>query len=89
MWLLIVASAASILTSTAGALALGKGPSVGWSIVMFAGMGASYLSIGALVAYLYTTTGKLYPILAFVPVAMTVAALRAYKQSRTPSAPAK
>lgn len=81
--LLMIVSVFSMLTSTLGAVLLGRGPSVLWSAVMFAGMVVSYLAIGALVLNLYQTTGKLYPILALVPVAMTVAAFRAYKQSFT------
>lgn len=80
--LLMVASVIAMVTSTVGAVLLGKGPSTMWSVVMFAGVVASYLAIGALVAILYYTTGRLYPILAFVPVGMTVAAVRAYRQSR-------
>lgn len=85
MAILIIASVIAMLTSTIGAVTLGKGPSVMWSVVMFGGMALAYVSIGTLVFLLYTTTGTFYVLLAAVPVGMTVAALRAYRQSKEAS----
>jgi hypothetical protein len=85
--ILLFASAVAMIASTVGAVALGKGPSVLWSVVMFGGMVASWLTIGTIVAGLYASTGELHWILALVPVAMTVASLRAYNQSKAPSKP--
>lgn len=80
--LLMIGSVLAMVISTVGAVMLGKGPSTLWTVVMFAGMVASYLTIGTLLLTLYYSTGKSYPILAFVPIGMTYAAVRAYKQSR-------